>query len=129
MRIDKFQELLNLVDHAVSHSELKNGTLVSVVHVRIPIPGGMSHLFPLERRMVVEVNRVNEESTASAILTRTLEYILEHAETVGEPVFQENEDGEVAQVGNTQIFIDRKRIRFPIVKEENNHLFLDCVTE
>lgn len=124
----RFDELLKLVERGIFHSELKDGYVVSGVHINVPVNGGMTHLMNLERRMICELARDArmEEEASAKILTHQLAYIVEHEDHLEKPVFQENEGGEPIQIGRSIILIDRGRISFPKMVETETEVYLDC---
>lgn len=129
MTLEKFAELAQMMERCVSHSQLKNGHLVSIVHVNMPALGGLHHMLQLERRVVAEVNASNEETAASWLLARQLEYLLEFGNSVTQPIYQQSEDGDMIQVGKSEIYLDRTRLKFPTLQKyfEDGQLYADCV--
>jgi hypothetical protein len=128
---NRFNELLRLVERSIFHSELKNGYVISGVHVNLPVNGNMDYMFLLERRMICETARDArmEEQASAKILAHQLAYILEKEDRLDKPVFQNNEDGDRIQIGVSVIILDRSRIDFPKFIETQTEVYLNCSKE
>ena len=131
MEYNRFNELLRLVQSCIFHSQLKDGTVVSGVHVNLPVNGGMEHLVNVERRMICETARDarNEEEASVKILANQIAYILEHGMEFEKPVFQENENADQVQIGKAIILLDRARLSFASEVETKTEKYLDLVVK
>ena len=123
----RFAELSRLVERSIFHSELKDGYVISGVHINLPVNGGMEHKVSLERRLIAQTARDArmEEDASVKILANQLAYIIEHEMQFEKPVFQENEEGYPIQIGRAVILIDRNRISFPKFTETKEEVYLD----
>lgn len=131
MEKKRFDELTRLVERSIFHSELKDGYVVSGIHVNLPVNGNMTHLMNVERRVIAQTARDArmEEEASIRILSHQLAWVIEHAMELEKPVFQENEDGEQLQIGRSIILLDRNRIEFPQFVETKTEVYLNCVKE
>lgn len=131
MEHQRFAEIVRLMERSIFHSELKNGYVISGVHVNLPVNGDMEHLVSLERRMICETARDArmEEDASIKILAHQLAYLIEHETTFEEPFYQENEEGFPVPIGRAVILIDKKRMSFPVFTETKTEVYLDCATK
>lgn len=123
-----FDDLVRLVERSIFHSELKNGYVISGVHVNLPVNGQMDHMVSLERRIIAETARDArmEEQASVTILAHQLAFIIEHESSFEKPMFQDNEDGHPVPIGKAVILLDRHRINFPEFTETKTEVYLDC---
>lgn len=128
MEYQRFAELVRLVEKSIFHSELKNGYVISGVHVNLPVNGQMEHMVSIERRMVCETARDArmEESASVKILANQIAYLIEHEQTFEKPYYQDSEEGFPVPIGRAVIMIDRNRIGFPAFTETKTEVYLDC---
>jgi hypothetical protein len=128
MEHQRFAELTRLVERSIFHSELKDGYVISGVHVNLPVNGNMDHLVSLERRIVCETARDArmEEEASVKILATQLAYLIEHEQFFEKPYYQQGEEGFPVCIGRAVIVIDRARIGFPVFTETKTEVYLDC---
>ena len=127
----KFDELVRLIERSIYHSELKEGYVISGIHLNVPVNGNMTHMINLDRRLICESVRDArmEEDSSARILAHQLAYIIEHEDRLEKPVYQESEDGRQVEIGQAIILLDRKRLSFPIFVETTTEVYLDCSGE
>lgn len=120
--------IVDIIGESISHSHLSTGELISVIFVNIPAIHG-EYPLKVSRSVVCEAarDRSSEEVAAIEILAREVKYLLTHAETASEPIFQENEDGTKTCIGQAVIPMDRSRLASPVIQEKDGVKFIDCV--
>jgi hypothetical protein len=125
MDAKKASSIQELVRNSIFHTELRDGTVVSYIHVLLPLIGGDTHSLTISRRIVAGPGRdaQTEQAGAADVLARELGFIVESAVSYAEPVFQ----GPV-QVGQSVILIDRSRLKEPRLDNEwpTDFPFINC---
>jgi hypothetical protein len=126
-----FSALVKLVQSSIYHARINGDTIVSTLHVNVPITGGASHALKLQRDVIAETEQSakNEKYWSVEILTRELKYILDSATTYGEPVYQQDDDGRMINIGKLMVVLDRSRLVTPSIAIKENYTILDCVRE
>jgi len=126
------EQVVKLVDKAVSHSYLNNKTFISTVFLKVPIVGwDAPHLLRIERRIYIDDARHlrNEEEGVAHVLAKEVKYIVDSADQYEQPVHMMDDDGSLRVVGMNVIRIDRRQIRYPKLLMDTSRgecVVLDC---